>query len=153
MFRHRLSRFVLATLLLLLTQVAAAESSRILTCTVSGDSKLGQRVVKLTIVPPKSNEHLNLWALTEEHQPGVLIKQSVGVGRVQVDYGGHTEQRNLLFLTVGNENGSSHVAFWLREGVFQHPNFIIVDIWKPDIPIRLMESVESQPYLTGNCSR
>ncbi|WP_146218715.1 hypothetical protein [Halomonas sp. LBP4] len=153
MYRHEISRFTLAIWLLLLTQVAAAESSRILTCTVSGDSKLEQRVVKLTVIPPKPNENLNLWALTEKNEPGVLIKQAVGKGEIEVDYGGHTERRDLFFLSIGNENGSSHVAFWLREGVFQHPNFIIVDVWKPDISVQLMESVEPQPYLTGNCSR
>ncbi len=92
MYRHEISRFSLAILLSLLTvtKVAAAESSRFLTCTVSGDSKLGQRVVKLIVIPPKPNENLNLWALTEEHEPGVLIKQAVGKGEIEVDYGGHT---------------------------------------------------------------
>ena len=153
MIKHGLSALAVTFVLLMLMQSTIAESSSILTCTISGDPKLGKRVVKLTVVPPKSNERFNLWALTEEHEPETLIKQAVGVGRVQVDYGRHTEQSDLIFLRVGNENGSSHVAFWLRGGVFQHPNFIIIDVWESDIPIHLMESVEPQPYLTGNCSR
>lgn len=143
--------FAMLLFIFVMPSSAAAESSKILTCTVTGDSRLGERVVELSIVPPKDDERLNLWALTNEHKPGVLIREAVGVGSVQVDYGGHIERRDLIFLNIGNENGSSHVAFWLREGVFQHPNFVIIDVWAPDIPIRLMESVESQPYLTGNC--
>lgn len=153
MYEHRPWAIVVATMLLMLTQAVAAESFSSLTCTVRGDSELGQRVIELSIVPPKPNDRFNLWALTEENEPGALIKQAVGKGEIEVDYGSHTERRDLYFLIIGNRNGSSHVAFWMQEGVFQHPNFIVVDVWEPDIPVQLMESVEPQPYLTGNCSR
>lgn len=137
--------------LLVAIPTTVSGSSRVLTCTVNGASMVGQRVVHLTIVPPKDNERYNLWALTDEHQPGLLIREAVGVGTVQVDYGAHEECQDLIFLNIGDEKGSSHIAFWLMEGVYRHPNFIVIDLWKPDIPIRLMETVEPQPYLAGNC--
>ena len=133
------------------TPIMAASTSEILTCTASGESKLGERIVHLTIVPPKDEEHLNLWALTQEHEPGLLVRKAVGIGSIKINYGSHKEQRDLIFLNIGNENGASQVAFWLREGAYKHPNFIIVDVWKDDIPIKMMESVEPQPYLTGHC--
>lgn len=136
-----------------LTQVGAAETLQVLECRATGSSESGQRVVKFMIVPPKSNERLNLWMFTEDDRPDQLVKSDVAQGEIQIDYGSHTERHDLIFLKVGNAKGSSHVAFWLRSGVFQHPNFVVVDIWDPEIPVQLMESVEPQPYLTGNCER
>lgn len=141
--------FVLSTIPL--TQAGAAETLKVLECQATGPSKLGERLVEFTIIPPISNERFSLWTLTEEDQPDQLVKSGVAKGEIQIDYGGHTERRDLIFLKVGNMNGSSHVAFWLRSGVFQHPNFVIVDIWDPEIPVQVMESIEVHPYLTGNC--
>lgn len=134
-------------------QEGAAEPLKVLECRATGPSKVGERVVKFTIIPPKSGERLSLWTLTKNDRPDRLIKSGVARGEIQVDYGSHTERHDLVFLTVGNTNGASHVAFWLRSGVFQHPNFVIADIWDPEIPVQLMESVEPQPYLKGNCRR
>lgn len=134
-------------------QAGAAEPLKVLDCRATGPSKVGERVVEFTIIPPRSSDRLSLWTLTEDDRPDQLVKFGVARGEIQVDYGSHTERHDLVFLTVGNSNGASHVAFWLRSGVFQHPNFVIVDIWDPEIPVQLMESVEPQPYLRGNCTR
>lgn len=147
------SYLVLALLLFSLMRVSAADTLELLECRATGPSKIGERVVEFTIIPPKSNERLDLWTLTEDEQSGQKIKSGVAKGEIQIDYGGHSERRDLIFLKVGNTNGVSHVAFWLRSGVSQHPNFVIVDIWDPEIPVQVMESVEPQPYLTGNCRR
>jgi len=143
--------FLFLLLLTVTTRSVAADSEAILTCTVTGESKIGTRVVNLKVVPPKAGEWFHLWALTDEHEPGHLLKNTVGVGTVEVDYGGYIERRDLVFLQIGTEGGSSHVAFWLRKGVFEHANFLIIDIWDPSIPIHLVESVEPEPFLSGNC--
>jgi len=53
---------------------------------------------------------------------------------------------------IGNEKGgNSHVAVWTRKGLFEHPNFLRVDVWDKDKPIWVMESVEPSPFLTGHC--
>lgn len=143
--------FALSTLAAM--QTGAEETLNVLDCRVTGPSKTGERVVEFTIIPPKSSERLSLWTLTEDNRPDQMIKSGVARGEIQVDYGGHSERRDLVFLSVGNTNDASHVAFWLRSGVFQNPNFVIVDIWDPEIPVQVMETVEPQPYLTGNCTQ
>jgi len=119
----------------------------------TGLSKTGERVVEFKIISPSSSECLSLWTFSEDDRPDQLIKAGVARGEIQVDYGNHSERHDLVFLRVGNPNGTSHVAFWLRSGVYRHPNFVIVDIWDPEIPVQMMESVEPQPYLTGSCKR
>lgn len=152
--RQRAKNLVFALSTFMAMQVAgAAESLKVLDCRATGPSKTGERVVEFTIMPPRSGGGLSLWTFTEDDRPDQLVKSSVARGEIQVDYGGHSERHDLVFLTVGNPNGTSHVAFWLRSGVFQHPNFVIVDIWDPEISVQVMESVEPQPYLTGNCKR
>jgi len=143
--------FALSTVAVM--QAGAAEPLKVLECRATGPSKVGERVVEFTIIPPKSGEGLSLWTLTKNDRPDRLIKSGVARGEIQVDYGSHRERHDLVFLTVGNTNGASHVAFWLRSGVSQHPNFVIADIWDPEIPVQLIESVEPQPYLKGNCTR
>lgn len=151
--RQGMKNLVFALSTLVAMQAGAAERLKVLDCRASGPSKTGERVVEFTMIPPNSGEDLSLWTFTEDDRPGQLVKSGVARGEIQVDYGSHSERHNLVFLTVGNSNGKSHVAFWLRSGVFQHPNFVIVDIWDPEIPVQVMESVEPQPYLTGNCER
>lgn len=151
--RQRAKDLVFALSTLAAMQTGAAEPLKVLDCRVTGPSKIGERVVEFTIIPPKSSERLSLWTFTEDDRPDQLVKSGAARGEIQVDYGSHSERHDLIFLAVGNPNGTSHVAFWLRSGVFRHPNFVIVDIWDPEIPVQVMESVEPQPYLTGNCKR
>ena len=133
------------------TSVIAAEPDQILTCLVHGETSYGKRELSLTVVPPESEDRGGLWVLDQKNLPKTLVDTVVGVGAIQVDYGSHQERRDLLFLTVGNSNGSSHVVLWNRDGIYSHPNMAVIDIWKENVSISVMESVEPQPFLTGTC--
>jgi hypothetical protein len=127
----------------------------VLECEVSGQSIAGggDRVIRLTITPPQGDSRGNLWHLNEDNEPGQVISFGSAIGQVHVDYGGYEERRELIFQRVGHPNGSSHVAFWLREGVMQHAAFIQIDIWDEKIPINMLDASQPQPLLRGNCSR
>ena len=135
--------------------VAAAEDLQILTCDVIGSQKHGDnpRTMTLTIIPPSNDERGYLWHLDQDNNPGHVLVFGSAVGEIQVDYGSYTERRDLIFINVGNSDGSSHKAFWIRSGVMQHPSFLSINIWDEDIPIYLMDTSQAQPMLTGNCSR
>lgn len=77
MYKYRLWAFVVTTMLLMLTQAVAAESLSILTCTVRGDSKLGQRVIDLSIVPSKPNERfINCLIIVSTWHRSYLVPES-----------------------------------------------------------------------------
>jgi len=138
-------------------------SSKILKCKVEGDhgmpgldNMLGKRVLELIIVPPSKDQFpfgdqiLDLWIVKENGEPKTLVKRFVGVGSIEVNYGSYSETRELTFLQIG-KGGTSHVAVWTRKGLFEHPNFLRVNVWDKDKPIWVMESVEPSPFLTGHC--
>lgn len=151
--KRMLAACVFAISMVATVRADAPQPLKVLDCRATGPSKAGERVIEFTIIPPKPGGNLSLWTLTEDDQPDKLIKSGVAKGEIEVDYGSHSERHDLVFLSVGNRNGASHVAFWFRSGVLQHENFVVVDIWDPEIPVQVMESAEPQPYVTGHCKR
>lgn len=146
--------YVLILCSMVSTLAAANDTLHVLECEVSGPPGVGgeDRVIRLVITPPQEESRGNLWHLNEDHEPGQVVSFGSAIGTVHVNYGGYEEQRDLIFQSVGHPNGSSHVAFWLREGVMQHAAFIVVDIWDERIPINMLDASQSQPLLRGNCS-